>query len=187
VAKRRLNREIVVAEAARLVDEAGRDELSLGDLAERLGVQPSAIYNHVDGIDALRHQLAVLATHNLADVLRSALVARSGADAIRALAGAHRRFAQDHAGQYASTLLPPDDRSDELASAQGAVTDLFVLLMESGGLSGDDAVHTARLVRSTLHGFVSLESIDALTQPHDRELSFERLVDMLLAHLPATP
>jgi hypothetical protein len=68
-------------------------------------------------------------------------------------------------------LLPPDGRGDDLATAQEAVTDLFVLLTESGGLSGDDAVHRARLVRSALHGFVSLESIEALTQPHDRDLA----------------
>ena len=185
MAKRRLNRAIVVAEAAVLVDEQGRDELALGGLAERLGVQPSALYNHVDGIDALRYELAVLATTNLADALRGALVARSGADAVRAITRAHRRFAHEHPGQYASTLLPPEGRGDDLATAQEAVTDLFVLLMESGGLAGDDAVHTARLVRSALHGFVSLESIEALTQPQDRDLSFERLVEMLLAHLPA--
>ena len=126
-----------------------------------------------------------MATTNLGDALRGALVARSGADAVRAIAGAHRRFAHEHPGQYASTLLPPDGRGGDLATAQEAVTDLFVLLMESGGLSDDDAVHTARLVRSALHGFVSLESIEAFTQPHDRDLSFERLVEMLLAHLPA--
>ena len=74
-------------------------------------------------------------------------------------------------------MLPPEGRGDDLATAQEAVTDLFVLLTESGGLSGDDAVPTARLVRSALHGLVSLESIEALTQPHDRDLSFERLVD----------
>jgi len=184
MAKRRLNPAVVVAEAALLVDEQGRDELSLGGLAERLGVQPSALYNHVDGIDDLRHELAVLATTNLADALRAALVARSGTEAVRAISGAHRRFAHEHPGQYASTLLPPVDRGDDLATAQEAVTDLFVLLMQSSGLEGDDAVHTARLVRSALHGFVSLESIEALTQPQDRDLSFERLVDMLLAHLP---
>ncbi len=175
---------IVVAEAALLVDQEGRDELSLGGLAERLGVQPSALYNHVDGIDALRHDLAVLATNNLAEALRSALIARAGADAVRAIADAHRRFAHEHPGQYASSLLPPVERGDGLANAQGAVADLFVLLMRSAGVADDEAVHAARLVRSALHGFVSLESIEAFTQPDDRDQSFERLVEMLLAHLP---
>ena len=53
-----LDRAAVVEAAARLVDEEGVEQLSLGRLAERLGVRSPSLYNHVankdeiiDGID----------------------------------------------------------------------------------------------------------------------------------------
>jgi AcrR family transcriptional regulator len=178
--RQRINIDTVLDEAAAVVDNDGRDELSLGRLADGLGVQPSALYNHVDGIDGLWHDLAVHATENLATELRDAVVAKSGPTALRELAHAYREFAHEHPGQFASTLLPPADALDALSEAQARVVDLFVTVMHSLGLDGDQAVHDARLVRSAIHGFVSLEAIDAMTRPLDRSESFERLIDVML-------
>ena len=183
--KQRINLESVVGEAAAVVDTDGRDELSLGRLADGLGVQPSALYNHVDGIDGLRHELAVHATEHLAARLRDALVARSGRDALTALAHAYREFAHEHPGQFASTLLPPTESVDALAEAQARIVDLFVTVMHSLGIEGDDAVHAARLSRSAIHGFVSLEAIDAMTRPIDRSESYEQLIDFSIAGITA--
>ena len=181
--RQRINLDSVLDEAASVVDNDGRDELSLGRLADGLGVQPSALYNHVDGIDGLWHDLAVHSTENLAAQLRDSLLARSGADALRALAHAYRDFAHEHPGQFASTLLPPVDAVDTLAEAQARIVDLFVTVMHSLGLEDERAVHGARLARSAIHGFVSLEAIDAMTRPVDRTASFERLVDFTIAGL----
>ncbi len=162
--------------AAAAVDADGHEELSLGRLATDLGVRPSALYNHVDGIDGLRHDLAVHATENLGRHLRDALVARSGDEAVRAIAVAYRDFAHRHPGQFASTLLPPADAQDRLAAAHARIVELFGSVVESIGFSGERAVHAARMLRSTVHGFVSLESIDALTSPVDRDASFDRMI-----------
>jgi AcrR family transcriptional regulator len=179
--RQRINLDSVLDEAAAVVDNDGRDELSLGRLADGLGVQASALYNHVDGIDGLWHDLAVHATENLAAALRDSLVAKSGPDAVRALAHAYRDFAHEHPGQFASTLLPPVDALDTLAEAQARIVDLFVTVMHTLDIDGEQAVHSARLARSAIHGFVSLESIGAMTRPVDRTESFERLVDFILA------
>ena len=181
--RQRINLDTVLDEAAAVVDNDGRDELSLGRLADGLGVQPSALYNHVDGIDGLWHDLAVHATENLAEALRVSLVARSGPDAVRSLADAYRDFAHEHPGQFASTLLPPVDAVDTLATAQAAIVDLFVTVMHTLGVEGERAVHCARLARSAIHGFVSLEAIDAMTRPADRSESFDQLIDFVLAGL----
>jgi TetR/AcrR family tetracycline transcriptional repressor len=45
--RHRLTRELVLAEARRLLDERGLDALSMRALAERLGVSTMALYNHV--------------------------------------------------------------------------------------------------------------------------------------------
>jgi AcrR family transcriptional regulator len=176
----------IVAKAAEVVDRDGRNELTLGGLAAELGVQPSAFYNHLDGLDGLIHGLAIHSTNAVAESLRDAVVARSGAAAVRAIATAYREFAIAHPGQYAAQLLPPSGRADDLVAAQQRIVDLFVRVAESNGIVGDDAVHAARLIRSAVHGFVALEAIDALTSPVDPAESFDRLIDSLIGSLAVT-
>jgi AcrR family transcriptional regulator len=186
VAKRNLTITKILERAAERVDSTGRNDITIGELAEDLGVQPSALYNHIDGLDGLRHALAVHSTDAVANHLLDAVVATSGADAVRALAHAYRQFADQHPGQYASQLLPPAAPDDSLAAAQQRIVDVFVRVLSSTGVDGDDAVHAARTVRSAIHGFVALESIDAFTSPVDRAISFDHLVEFLVAGLASS-
>lgn len=164
-----------------LADTEGIQELALGRVADDLGVQASALYNHVDGLDGLRHDVAVQALANLAGCLRDAAVARAGVDALRSVAHAYRRFAVDQPGQYASTLLPPPDADDQLMDDNRAIIDLFVQILRGFDLTGEQAVHTARALRSAIHGFVALEAIDAFDQPHPADDSFDVLIDLIVA------
>ena len=56
----------VVAAAAGLADELGFAGLTMGLLAERLGVRTPSLYKHVGGLADLQHQLATLAMTELA-------------------------------------------------------------------------------------------------------------------------
>lgn len=184
--KRNLTLIKIIEQAAEHVDSAGRNDITIGDLADDLGVHASALYNHIDGLDGLNYELAVHSTGAVADHLLDAVVATAGADAVRALAHAYRQFAIQHPGQYASQLLPPVAPNDSLANAQQRIVNAFVRVLSSTGLEGDATVHAARTVRSAIHGFVALESIDAFTSSVDQATSFDYLVDFLVAGLATT-
>src|SRR5919108_4531499 len=67
-----LDQATVVEAAARLVDEEGIDQLTLGRLAERLGVRTPSLYNHVAGLPGLKRDLARYCLRDLLDsMLRS--------------------------------------------------------------------------------------------------------------------
>ena len=70
---------------------------------------------------------------------------------------------------------------DALAAGRRANTP-FNALIRSFGLSGDEAVHLGRAVRSAIHGFVGLEARYALG-PEDIDESFRRMLDILTAGL----
>ena len=186
MAKRNLTITKILEHAAERIDIAGRNDITIGELADDLGVQPSALYNHIDGLDGLKQELAVYSTDAVANHLLDSVVATSGGDAVRALAQAYRQFANQHPGQYASQLLPPAAPGDSLATAQQRIVSVFVRVLSSTGLEGDNAVHAARTVRSAIHGFVALEAIDAFTSPVDRATSFELLIEFLVAGLATT-
>lgn len=106
-----LDRETLVLAAADLADETGWNELSLSRVARIVDRHVSSLYTHVDGLDALRREVAVLAVTELADVVWEATVGTGGADALTAIAEAERDFARAHPGRMAAlrSHLSADD------------------------------------------------------------------------------
>jgi AcrR family transcriptional regulator len=171
-----LTPELVVNEAARLVDEVGRERLTLSELAKRLGVAQPSLYKHVDGLDGLNRLLAIRVLCEVGGTMRRASTGKAGEDAISALAAAYRTYALSHPGRYAYVVRAPaaDDAALEAAAAE--ILSIFDDVFAGYGITGSDAVDAARFVRSTLHGFVSLELGGGFGLPHSADTSFQRLV-----------
>ncbi|NIR40831.1 MAG: TetR family transcriptional regulator, partial [Actinobacteria bacterium] len=75
----------VAEAAAALIDTEGENALTLGRLADELGVKAPSLYNHVEGIGDLRRRIAMRGIADLAEALRSAVLGRSGGDALQHL------------------------------------------------------------------------------------------------------
>lgn len=174
---RRLSLPVVLDEAIELVDRGGFDALSLSSVATELDVGPSALYTHLDGLEALRYLVAVRATDNLATEVRHAAIGTAGDAALDSMGDAYRTFALDKPGQFASTLLPPKSPDDDLAKANRALDDIFVLVYTAMGLDAARAHLAARSTRSAIHGFLALEHNAGTTPDHEAEYRF--LLDVL--------
>jgi hypothetical protein len=60
---------------------------------------------------------------------------------------------------------------------------VVVAVLDSFGLSGDDALHAVRGLRSIVHGFATLEVMGGFGLPLDCDESFRRLVSMFIRGL----
>src|SRR6266702_527334 len=116
-----LDRSTVVEAAARLVDEEGIEQLTLGRLAERLGVRTPSLYNHVAGLPGLKHDLALYCLRDVLDRIMRVAVGKSRSDAIFAFAYAYLSYARENPGRYSLTLAPDPDDQDVLALASRLV------------------------------------------------------------------
>lgn len=170
-----LDRAAVVKAAVELVDES-RGELSLGDVARRLGVRTPSLYNHVGGLDDLRRELALLGMRELTGVILRAAAGRAGIDALSAVAHAYRDWARARPGLYMATQRAPGAGDEELNAAALEVVNVLAAIFEPLGFSGDDAIHAIRGFRSLLHGFVALEAAGGFGIPLDLDTSFQRAV-----------
>ncbi len=106
---------------------------------------------------------------------------RSGSDALLAFASAYRDYAHQHPGRYAATRhpLPP-----HLMAAGRAHAELTFAVLRGYGLSGDDAIHAARLIGSVLHGFADLELSGSFSHSDPpSEESWQRVIHALDATL----
>ena len=173
----------IIQSAALLLDDDPDAGLNLATLAQRLGVRPPSLYKHVSGVDGLRRGILLAAKRDLADVLTRAAAGTARADAVRAIGTKYRAWAADHPGQYALTVRAPrpGDTEDETASA--ALADLMFRVVQGFGIGDEDLVDAVRFVRSSLHGFVDLETRGAFGLPVEVSRSFERLLTSVTSAL----
>jgi AcrR family transcriptional regulator len=172
-----LDTETVVAEAAALADAEGLDAVTLAKVAARLGVKSPSLYVHVDGLPGLRRRIADRGLRELTARLGSAVAGRSGGDALAAFAAAYRAYALEHPGTYAATQRTENLADNEAAAA--VLLDVAYAVLRGYALDDDAATHAARVIRSALHGFISLEAGGGFGIPLDLDDSFSLLVATL--------
>jgi AcrR family transcriptional regulator len=178
-----LDQTIVVEAAAKLVDEEGIEQLSLGRLAERLGVRTPSLYNHITGLPGLRHDLALYSLRDLRDRIMRATIGKSHAEAIFALADAYRDYAREMPGRYALTLQAPAPGDQDLQDLARQTVEIVQAVLAPYKLSEEDAIHSIRGLRSIVHGFISLELAGGFGLPTDRDASFHWLVNLFITGL----
>ena len=170
----------VTAAGADLADEVGFEALSMGLLAERLGVRTPSLYKHVAGQADLAHRIAVLAMGELADAVGDAIRGRAGRDALVAGARAMRAFVREHPGRYAAgDGARPGGADDPLVPAVERVLATWAEMLRGYDLADDQEVHALRALRSLLHGFAVLEAGGGFQIATDVDESFAWAVDLL--------
>jgi AcrR family transcriptional regulator len=182
-----LDRSTVVQAAAELVDSIGVDQLTLAQLAEHLGIRTPSLYNHIAGQSGLRRELTLWCVKELLGRLHRATVGKAGDEALVALAHMYRAYAREHPGRYTCTQLPAGPTDSELQEAQQEVVEVALAVMRPYGLTGEDAVHAVRVLRSAMHGFVSLELMGGFGLPLNLDESFRRLIQMFIDGLRHWP
>ncbi len=174
-----LNRQRVVAEAAAVADEAGLDRLTLAAVAKRLGVSLPGLYKHINSLDGLKRDLAVLGVRELTAAMARSAVGRSGRDALHAIAAAYRAYAAAHPGRCAASIRAPDPADSEHLAAAEAAAAVLLAVLDGYQISGKDAIDAIRVLRVVLHGFTTLEAAGGFGLPQSVDDTFTRLIDSL--------
>jgi len=176
----------VVAAAAGLADEFGFQAVTMGLLADRLGVRPPSLYKHVSGLADLQHRLATLAMTEFGDVIGDAVQGQAGREALAAALTAARAYVTAHPGRYAATIgaefTGPDD---PLLAAGTRVINSIAAVLRGYSIGEDEMDHAIRTIRCTLHGFAMLEVSQGFQWSADPDKSFDwmiRFIDRGLRH-----
>jgi AcrR family transcriptional regulator len=172
----------VVDAAMAIADDRGLESTTLTDVARRLGIKTPSLYNHVDGAEGLRRQLAMRGARILHERFQEAIGDRKGADALRMVACVNRDFAIAHPGLYESFLPAPRQETDpELYDAMAAPVLAIADVLFDMGLPQTEAIHLIRALRATLHGFIDLASKDGFGMPVAIDESFDTAVELMIA------
>ncbi|MEV3857951.1 TetR-like C-terminal domain-containing protein [Streptomyces sp. NPDC050095] len=180
MARAGLTRERVVAAAADLADSVGFEHITVAALARGFGVKDASLYAHVRNLSDLRTQVAIRSGLDLADRIADALAGRAKRDALLAFADAYRDFALSHPGRYAATQQQDLDPSafDEHPGLRRNLTCTYALL-QGYDLAEPELTDATRLLRSTFHGFVSLELAGGFRHSREPDASWPHVVEAL--------
>ena len=152
----------MLAEARRLLDEGGRDAITMRRLAERLGIQAPSLYKHVSGKDELEDALIAEGLEELgAAVVRAAVAGES----LRSMARAYRAFAQERPNLYRLLTERPFPRDHRPRPHEA---EAIRLLAEA---TGDP--DRARAAWAFVHGMCQLELADRFPPGADVEAAWE--------------
>lgn len=170
----------VTEAGAALADETGFDRLSMGLLAERLGVKTPSLYKHVDSLADLGHRIGVLAMTEVGDAIRDATQGRAGSDALTAAAQAIRTYVKAHPGRYAAANgARPTGPDDPLIPAGDRVLASLSAALRGYRLDPSHEIHALRMVRSMVHGFATLEVADGFQIDTDVDGSFTWMINLI--------
>lgn len=176
-------KERMIEVAREMANESGWESLNLHHIAERLGIKPPSLYNHISSLEDLRAQLILAAHQGLSEVLLGAADGHNGGEAIRAMGIAYRKYILENPGLLPALSIsteswksPVRQVSDQTLEGAKAVLDPF-------GLSETEKVHALRMLRSLVHGFATLELSGGFGLPEDREESFSWMLDRLVRSL----
>jgi AcrR family transcriptional regulator len=184
-----LTAERVTRAAAEMADEVGFDNVTVSALARRFGVKDASLYSHVKNLQDLRTRVAILAAGEMVDLIAEAVAGRSGKDALAGFAGAYREYALRHPGRYAATQSKVDLAQVADTAPFLRTGELTYGMLRGYDLEEPDLTDAVRLLRSTFHGYSSLEAAGGFAHPRDVNASWDKAIDalhILLENWPRT-
>lgn len=183
MARQGLDREAVLQAAAAMADERGFEQVTLAALAERLKVKTPSLYNHIESLKGLRHQLALYALSRLQEQMLYAALGKAGEEAVFAVGLAYVAFVRAHPGLYDATIAGMTYGEADVAAAAGKAVELLLPILDGLGLRGEEALHAVRGFRSLMHGFASIEASGGFRMALDRDESLRHMLRTYLTGL----
>lgn len=175
-----LSQEAVVDLALAVIDDEGMAGLTLAKIAERAGVAPPSLYKHVDGLPAVKRLANLRVINEMTEALRTAVLGRSGGDAVSALLDGYRRYLRRYPHRAPALEIPIDERDEELVQALQGTAGVAFAVLRPYGFDADQTVHATRVLRAAVHGFAGLEAAGGFGLPQRLDESFEVLKSMLV-------
>ncbi|NTU25497.1 TetR family transcriptional regulator [Bacillus tequilensis] len=177
-----LSQKMIVDAAAEIADQEGLNRVTLAALSKKMNVRPPSLYNHINGLKAIRTELAVSGLTKLYEQMAVSVTEQKGDAALFALAHAYVDFAVENPGYYEASLLKVQDERADIASDQ-IVRLVTKLLIENGYASEKTAIHATRGLRSLLHGFTALMAKEAFERQEDISESLSYSIRTFLSGL----
>ena len=181
MARAGLDKNIVVEKAAQLANQIGLDNIQLKTLAESLNIQPPSLYNHIRGLDDLRHELMLYGWRQAEERMLVAAAGAGGYAAWEAICRAFYEYATENPGVFCAMLWYNKYRDEEARKVTERLFAACFQITAALGISEESCNHLIRTFRAFLEGFCLLANNDAFGHALPVEDSFNLSLRILIA------
>lgn len=180
-----LTPQIIVQSAIACLETEGIAALGVNRVAKQLGVQPPAIYKHLDGNAGLHRAVRLEGWRQfIAAYCVETQPCPTPEARLREAAYQFRQFAHQHQELYALIMSEPLDLSDpELQGIYQALEAFYQRALAPLGSSRETMIDASRFFHAAIHGFVSAERARLFADARSCDESFEYLVTGLIKGL----
>jgi AcrR family transcriptional regulator len=155
------SREELIALARRLVDADGPEALTVSAVAQSAGVKAPSLYKHFADRDALLKAVEIDVLHELEATLRMGTKGTTPRARLTSMAASYRDFAREQPHRYAVIYSRNVADDPELAAACLLAARPLFEELERAGVAAARILPLARTLTAFLHGFVSMEIVNA--------------------------
>lgn len=179
--RKNLNEEMIVDVAIKLIEETGYREFTMRDLAARLDIKASSLYNHVYGIEEIKSAIGSRASKMLNTALAEAVNGKERDEAVKAATRTYRSFAKEHPELYATIIeMPMNDENMPFSECPYSLQPLANVIGDYN-ITKDALISYFRSLMSAIHGFLELELSGYFKDKRiDIEYSYNSMIDIHL-------
>lgn len=170
----RINRNDAIKAACLIADEQGMSALTLKAVAQRLGIRPPSLYNHVDSLEMLLHLTAQQGMEEMNSRMKNSAVGSAGKEALFSIAEQYLCYMTEHAGVYEVIQWATWHSNDKTAALFGEYLSLLKSVIEKCGFEKEASGELCDIFSGFLHGYCTMQLRYALL---DRESAVNRLRD----------
>lgn len=176
-----IDKAAIIKNAAQLVNQAGMEQITMKMLADKLGIKPPSLYNHIKGLEDLKKQLMIFGWTQAKEKLLLSLAGVSGYDAIKAMCYAFYDYATENTGLFEVMLWYNKFENEEAAEATAELLAVIFRITRSLDIPDNYGFHLIRTFRGFLEGFFLLVNNGSFGHPLPITDSFEISVNILIA------
>ncbi|GAK30140.1 TetR family transcriptional regulator [Weissella oryzae SG25] len=184
--KRDLSKNKIIDATIELAKQIGIDKVSFPRLAEYFNIKAPSLYNHFSNMTQVRIETAIYLENILFDRLMNNLPGLRPTDALRKYAEIYEIFANEYSAVYELLNIVPRVDNKELSAVNHDIFNFINQIISNFKLDDDEVVHSSRMFRSMLHGYITMRQLGYFTTreqlPND---SFNWMVEKFILSLQA--
>jgi AcrR family transcriptional regulator len=170
----------LVSIALRLVEADGPAALTVSAVAQAAGVKAPSLYKHFTDRQALLKAVEIEVLDELERTLRAETTGRTPKTRLRSMAAAYRRFANAHPRRYEAIYSRNAFNDPELAAACLKAAQPLFEELKAAGIGDKRILSLSRTLTAFLHGFVSMEIVNAFRLGSDLDRDFAESLETIL-------